>query len=762
MLNARLTPLLPLALLLQGCGSSSDAPSPIGGQAPSGFAYPDTELDWLAGAQAPTQAPLGPLQGSDLVWSIAPDLPAGLVLDAAGALRGTPLASVPDTAFTVRAANDFGASEAQLQLEVHTSFDAALDVFAVHATEGRLSRLRYDTTLGRLRPAGSRATVPAPLAIAVDPLGDLVLVGGVGQPAFGLHRLDDQGRPLALQPLAGLPAVTSLAMAPSGAFAVSADLQTGVVASVRLDADTGAVELLPEMTVAPGVTALAIAPGCDRLAVAVSGQSRVVLLSLDSLSGAIGPELASFPVASPQALAFSLDGAHLFVADAGTHGLLTLASQRLTLEQSHDLGAAPQELALVANGTRLAIGLASPASIVELDLASGTLGAPRALATAPSHLLDLGQLPGLDLAVACPAENRLLRFADTAAEAYSLHTTLPAPAALALRAGPRGFALQSRSLLASIKGLDEVQSFDNAGAPGAYAALSSSFAVGISPSGLVSDPRREHVFALGEISGDLWQLGNGNGLPVGPLLRDLELTPDGDWLLIVGQGGLIALDAGNPVLGSIHAAGDSPSALAIAPAGNLVYTGARGSDTVHGFTLDPESGALAELPWSPLQFELDAEPRGLTVSPDGTLLAVTFGDANRVQVFALDGEAAPQPVATIPALWMPRSITFTPDSRYLVYAEVKADLLVVHDLADPTSPQKITSVATIAGPFDLTLSPDGREVSLAGTESDALQFFELDPATGALFERGTLPLGLDTRPAAVGHDLRWIEATTLP
>jgi N-acetylneuraminic acid mutarotase len=116
-----------VAALLSGCGGGSGGGVgffgniPAGPQPPSGLSYTMTAAVYEAGQ---TIVPNRPSASGGTVerYSVAPPLPAGLVLDTAtGVISGTPAAVTPTTVYVITAENAGGNTTARVEIEVRAT-----------------------------------------------------------------------------------------------------------------------------------------------------------------------------------------------------------------------------------------------------------------------------------------------------------------------------------------------------------------------------------------------------------------------------------------------------------------------------------------------------------------------------------------------------------------------------------------------------------------------------------------------------------------
>ncbi len=164
--------LVATAAVLSACGGTSTS-------APSGLAYRHDSALYVLGA--PVSPNLPTVTGSDLSWSVAPALPAGLSLDAStGAITGTPTAIHAAAPYTVTAANVGGSASVVLQITVATSPGAPSDL----AVEGHVRA----ATLTWSAPASTGGSPITGYAVSISPAVPTSTIAIVGTTAsvFGL------------------------------------------------------------------------------------------------------------------------------------------------------------------------------------------------------------------------------------------------------------------------------------------------------------------------------------------------------------------------------------------------------------------------------------------------------------------------------------------------------------------------------------------------------------------------------------------------
>ncbi|HEX8733730.1 MAG TPA: carboxypeptidase regulatory-like domain-containing protein [Pyrinomonadaceae bacterium] len=105
--------------------------------------------------------------------------------------------------------------------------------------------------------------------------------------------------------------------------------------------------------------------------------------------------------------------------------------------------------------------------------------------------------------------------------------------------------------------------------------------------------------------------------------------------------GALSLLAGFPVIagGTGNNVGVKPELMNIDPANNRLYVISDGSDTVNAYSINPTTGALTALPFSPIEL-----PAGLynsvKINPSGSLLAVNELQSSLTRIYAITPTSA--------------------------------------------------------------------------------------------------------------------------
>lgn len=191
---------------------------------------------------------------------------------------------------------------------------------------------------------------------------------------------------------------------------------------------------------------------------------------------------------------------------------------------------------------------------------------------------------------------------------------------------------------------------------------------------------------------------------------DLTLSPDGRhvYVLATNSSAVVVFsrnsstgaltfveaitDASNVELGL-----DTPFGIDVSPAGDHVYVGSVGEDSVTWFQRDAGDGTLgfAGVVRDGVGADGLAYARDVAVSPDGAFVYAAGYAENEIAIFSRD-----------------------PDDGSIAYQSVVAN--------------GVDGVSGLAGPYAFAIDPDGRGLWVANNNGGGLVGFQRDPATGAL------------------------------
>lgn len=219
------------------------------------------------------------------------------------------------------------------------------------------------------------------------------------------------------------------------------------------------------------------------------------------------------------------------------------------------------------------------------------------------------------------------------------------------------------------------------------------------------------------------------------LPHNVDLTPDGKTLLIVGmpgghaqgahdeQGGrLLVLDALNPTNSAASiAVGGHPAHVVPDKSGKWAFI--TDSDSHSVLVTDLAAGRFVE------RIQVGSYPHGLRLSPDGRTLAVANRDSDDVSLIDV---ARRKQIARIGVGKKPVQVAFAPDGQRLFVSLSGENAVAVVDLNQRTL---IDTYPVGPAPIQLSVSPDGKQLIVANQGSEQAPGHSLsilDTATGRL------------------------------
>jgi len=349
------------------------------------------------------------------------------------------------------------------------------------------------------------------------------------------------------------------------------------------------------------------------------GDGAIQVFAVDSQSGALrkGVNGADSGGPSPVAMAVSGDYQNLYVANQGNNSVAHFAvasGGTLSLKDSITLADAPTSVSVNAAGTYLFVvsGTAS-ATLTVYPLSNGTIGtvAAQELLTIPGFENDI-VIPTGVFALANNNSVYVTAYNKSAYNPGGTTTSTANPGWLF------GFDVGSGGALTPVQG--------------------NPYRAGVKPSGLVAEPTSRFLYVTDFASNQLigfTLLSNGSlsFLINGPFKTGAEpaaiaCDPRGRYLYVANSldssvsAFLIDLATGTPsaavnVSGSsINSTDTQPVAIVVDPAlGRYVYTANFLGDSVSGFRLDPNSGALTPAQATP--FPTGPRPTAIVAVPHG-------------------------------------------------------------------------------------------------------------------------------------------------
>ncbi len=451
--------------------------------------------------------------------------------------------------------------------------------------------------------------------------------------------------PLALSAPADVGAERAVAH-PNGHFVYVPHATSNTLAVWRVDEASGALNRLASVPLGAGPHAAVFHPSGAWLLVTSQLDDQIQVFSVGAGNGLLTETGVVALGTQPSDAAFSPDGRQLFVTHAGIV-MNGLGSSLASYAFDEDLGTlALQAPPLALNGGRpLRLVVDPHESLVYLTLSmfDAVLSVRTSASGALTPIAPLRPAGDEPADLAVDARGRFLFVADSAEDSIRVFAVQPGTGALT---------------------------------------TTGTFAAGDEPRGLRADPLGERLFAVARGSGELLTYAVAN---------DGSLEQDGSLAVRPGTGSIAFATGAKP--------------LAWAP--RFVHCANTGSDDVHAFRVDAETGALT---FSGQAFTDDA-PTSLAIDPRTLFAVVVAEGAHTVQSFAISG---------------------------------------LDGTLSPAAP----SVAVTGTPTHVAIDPSGRfayvtarDVALAG--DGWLLTFAIEPLTGALTQIDARPAGSTSCSVAI-------------
>jgi 6-phosphogluconolactonase len=260
----------------------------------------------------------------------------------------------------------------------------------------------------------------------------------------------------------------------------------------------------------------------------------------------------------------------------------------------------------------------------------------------------------------------------------------------------------------------------------------------------------------------------GSPFPAGLNSRSVAVDPTGHFAYVVNGGsgldtsGSISAYTIDPetgaltqVPGSPFTVGGQPGSVAVDRTGQFAYVvgGGLGGDipgSISAYTIDPETGALTQVPGSP--FTLGGQPSSVAADPMGEFVYVAGGPGagprGGVSGYRIDKKSgALEPISGSPFLTehFPFSITVDPTGNF-VYVTCGARVIGIPDptISAYTIDRKTGALTQVPGspynaglpPLSVTVDPTGQFVYVANFLIGGISAYTIDKATGALTQLG--------------------------
>jgi 6-phosphogluconolactonase (cycloisomerase 2 family) len=292
------------------------------------------------------------------------------------------------------------------------------------------------------------------------------------------------------------------------------------------------------------------------------------------------------------------------------------------------------------------------------------------------------------------------------------------------------------------------------------------------------------AYRLDQTAGTLAQIGGSpfidyatpSALVVDPTARFLYVANSYGGATSRGSVSAFTIDAQTGALaeipGSPYTVNYNPGALATDPSGHFLYVPAQanaGQINVTAFVIDPQTGALAQVPGSPFATAGGGLPRSIVIAPDGARLYVQCAyyypayPSSTIVALTIDTTTGvltplPSPVVTRD---LPLAMAITPSGRFLYGTSTNNPINPGSTSAYAVDAATGTLAEISGSPFQdipsttaIAVDPLSRYLFVASQAggsnpySGAIYVYDIDPSTGILtnrrgpFAAGDYPYGL--------------------
>lgn len=266
---------------------------------------------------------------------------------------------------------------------------------------------------------------------------------------------------------------------------------------------------------------------------------------------------------------------------------------------------------------------------------------------------------------------------------------------------------------------------------------------GIAPNG-TPVPLSPAAVATGSSTSPVWVTVSPNGLRLYVLNQGTNVVA---WYNIGTDGKLSA------VAGTV-ATGSGPLSAAISPDGLSLYVTNFTAGTISQYDVGGGGGLTAKTPASVVA---GAKAAGIAVSPDGKSLYVTGQTTPAGSLYAYDIDPANgrlTPKATpvyngLPA--NPRGLTVSPDGKSLYLGFSSGNVVLMYDIdaSGNLTPKSTPSVASGGAPFTVFVTSDGLSAYAPNFSDATISQYDVDPATGILIPKSPATASATFRPMSM-------------
>jgi len=206
-------------------------------------------------------------------------------------------------------------------------------------------------------------------------------------------------------------------------------------------------------------------------------------------------------------------------------------------------------------------------------------------------------------------------------------------------------------------------------------------------------------------------------------------------------------------------ADDAPLYAASTPNGKFLYVANAGTDAigVSGYRIDPISGVLT--PTAPAEFPItgDSQPLGIVVDLTSTHLYTS--NAQTISAFNIDPVTGalsdvPGTPVTVPVTSNLQLVALTPDARFLYATDLINRRVWEFSISESGLPVLMnSSAATGDSPEGIALDSEGKFLFVANWLSNSISRFVITPGTGVLVSAGApIPMEASCGPQELTVD----------
>jgi YVTN family beta-propeller protein len=523
---------------------------------------------------------------------------------------------------------------------------------------------------------------------------------------------------------------------PDGGFLYVVYDATDNVGVYEISATDGTLTQVTGSPVASGGTAaadIAITPDGQYAYVANrSGEIGVFTIDGSGLLVANGSPLMAGGAPTPEALAIESSGRWLYMLSQEVSGSVslfeiqndgTLVQSNCGTSQTCTAGSVPESIAIDPTGQFVSVtnGGGDTLSLYSIDQNTGQLTALSGLAgrdrpSAVTYYTDTDEV------TVTPRFAYVANFDGVSLSSYTINasngtlTALGTPVATAGKPTSVTVDISGSYLYATNEVTDNVSVFSINSSSGTLTEIAGSpFSIETNPTGPETGPQ---------------------SIIIDPSRRFAYVANSTDTLSaysINSSTGALTLLSGSP-----FATGDNPSSVTVDPTGRFLYNTNINTDDVSVFTIDTGTGALTAVG----AVAAEDAPNSIVADPSGRFVYVANvgTSAYNISAYSIDpqtGALAEIPGSPFPAGSAPFSITVDPLGEFVYVANQSSQNVTPYTINQTTGALTAgTSVLTDVRPQSITVDPSGQYVYVANNGSNSVSGYVIDSSTGALTRNG--------------------------